>query len=31
VQTVSPNLAGVPDTGLTQALAELDLPDAQEA
>lgn len=26
VQTVSPNLAGVPDTGLTQALAELELP-----
>ncbi len=26
VRTVSPNLAGVPDTGLTQALAELELP-----
>ena len=26
VQTVSPNLAGLPDTGLTQVLAELDLP-----
>jgi Bacteriophage tail sheath protein len=26
VQTVSPNLVGVPDTGLTQVLAELDLP-----
>ena len=26
VQTVSPNLAGVPDTGLTQVLAELELP-----
>jgi hypothetical protein len=26
VQTVSPNLAGLPDTGLTQALAELDVP-----
>jgi len=26
VQTVSPNLAGVPDTGLTQMLAELELP-----
>ena len=25
VQTVSPNLVGVPDTGLTQVLAELDL------
>ena len=25
VQTVSPNLTGVPDTGLTQVLAELDL------
>jgi phage tail sheath protein FI len=30
VQTVSPNLAGVPDTGLTQVLAELDLsPDVR--
>jgi uncharacterized protein len=26
VQTVSPNLAGVPDTGLTQVLAELEVP-----
>jgi hypothetical protein len=26
VQTVSPNLAGLPDAGLTQALAELDVP-----
>jgi hypothetical protein len=26
VQTVSPNLAGLPDTGLTQVLAELELP-----
>jgi phage tail sheath protein FI len=26
VRTVSPNLAGLPDSGLTQALAELDLP-----
>jgi uncharacterized protein len=26
VQTVSPNLAGLPDTGLTQVLAELDVP-----
>ncbi len=26
VQTVSPNLAGLPDTGLTQALAELEVP-----
>jgi uncharacterized protein len=26
VQTVSPNLVGVPDTGLTQVLAELELP-----
>lgn len=26
VQTVSPNLVGAPDTGLTQALAELELP-----
>jgi phage tail sheath protein FI len=26
VQTVSPNLAGLPDSGLTQVLAELDLP-----
>jgi Bacteriophage tail sheath protein len=26
VRTVSPNLAGVPDTGLTQVLAELELP-----
>jgi len=31
VQTVSPNLAGVPDTGLTQALAELELPDTESA
>jgi hypothetical protein len=28
---VSPNLAGVPDTGLTQALAELELPEAESA
>jgi phage tail sheath protein FI len=28
VQTVSPNLAGLPDAGLTQALAELDIPEA---
>jgi phage tail sheath protein FI len=27
VQTVSPNLAGLPDTGITQALAELDVPE----
>jgi phage tail sheath protein FI len=26
VQTVSPNLTGLPDTGLTQVLAELDVP-----
>jgi len=26
VQTVSPNLVGLPDTGLTQALAELEVP-----
>jgi hypothetical protein len=26
VRTVSPTLAGLPDSGLTQALAELDLP-----
>jgi hypothetical protein len=26
VQTVSPNLAGLPDSGLTQVLAELELP-----
>ena len=26
VQTVSPNLAGLPDSGLTQVLAELDVP-----
>jgi phage tail sheath protein FI len=26
VQTVSPNLAGLPDSGLSQALAELDVP-----
>jgi hypothetical protein len=26
VRTVSPNLAGLPDTGLTQVLAELDVP-----
>jgi phage tail sheath protein FI len=26
VQTASPNLAGLPDTGLTQVLAELDVP-----
>lgn len=31
VQTVSPNLAGLPDTGLTQALLELDLPEAESA
>jgi hypothetical protein len=31
VQAVSPNLAGVPDTGLTQALAELELPEAESA
>jgi hypothetical protein len=28
VQIVSPNLVGLPDTGLTQALAELELPEA---
>ena len=27
VRTVSPNLAGLPDAGLTMALAELDVPD----
>jgi hypothetical protein len=26
VQTVSPNVAGLPDSGLTQVLAELELP-----
>ena len=26
MQTVSPNLTGLPDTGLTQVLAELDVP-----
>jgi hypothetical protein len=26
VKTVSPNLAGLPDAGLTQVLAELDVP-----
>jgi phage tail sheath protein FI len=31
VQTVSPNLAGAPDTGLTQRLAELELPEAGAA
>jgi hypothetical protein len=31
VQTVSPNLAGLPDTGLTQVLAELDLPELENA
>lgn len=31
VQTVSPNLVGLPDTGLTQALLELDLPEAESA
>jgi phage tail sheath protein FI len=31
VQTVSPTLAGLPDTGLTQVLAELDLPDLDNA
>jgi phage tail sheath protein FI len=29
VQTVSPNLSGVPDTGLTHVLAELELPAAE--
>jgi hypothetical protein len=29
VQPVSPNLTGVPGTGLTQALAELELPEAE--
>jgi len=29
VQTVSPNLTGLPDTGLTQMLAELDVPAAE--
>jgi hypothetical protein len=28
VRTVSPNLAGQPDTGLTQALAVLEAPEA---
>ena len=27
VQTVSPNLTGLPDSGITQVLAELDVPD----
>jgi len=31
VQTVSPNLTGLPDTGLTQVLAELDVPAADGA
>ncbi len=31
VQTVSPNLTGLPGTGLTQALAELELPEADTA
>ncbi len=31
VQTVSPNLAGLPGTGLTQALEELELPEADSA
>ena len=31
VQTVSPNLAGLPGTGLTQALAELELPEVESA
>lgn len=31
VQTVSPNLVGLPGTGLTQALAELELPEADRA
>ncbi len=30
VQTVSPNLSGLPDTGLTQVLAELELPAAAD-
>ncbi len=30
VQTVSPNLTGLPDTGLTQVLAELDVPAAAD-
>jgi hypothetical protein len=29
VQTVSPNLVGLPDTGLTQVLEELELPEAE--
>ncbi len=29
VRTVSPNLVGVPDSGLTQVLAELELPEAE--
>ncbi len=31
VQTVSPNLVGLPNTGLTQALQELDVPEAETA
>lgn len=31
VQTVSPNLVGLPGTGLTQALLELELPEAESA
>jgi phage tail sheath protein FI len=31
VRTASPNLAGLPDTGLTQMLAELDIPAAAES
>lgn len=31
IQTVSPNLVGLPGTGLTQALAELELPEVESA
>jgi hypothetical protein len=31
VQTVSPNLAGLPGTGITLALEELELPDVESA
>jgi uncharacterized protein len=31
VQTVSPNLTGLPETGLTQVLAELEVPDLDNA
>ena len=31
VQTVSPNLVGLPGTGLTQTLAELELPEVESA